>query len=135
MRNVRGLIEDFRTARREDQAVTPVVGALGGAALAFAVERYGPAPDAANFTITVSQAAGVAAERPGPRVHRAEHRARTTALAAGNMASKFSPRLLRMRLSGGGNKWVLGAFARHVAHFIASQILLRGGRATLWLRR
>ena len=126
MRNVRGLIEDFRTARREDQAVTPVVGALGGAALAFVVERYGPAPDAANFTITVSQArasllSALALVFTGLSIVLA-----LTALSAGNMASKFSPRLLRMRLRGGGNKWVLGAFAATASFIITSQILLRG---------
>ena len=126
MRNVRGLIEDFRTARREDQAVTPVVGALGGVALAFAVERYGPAPDAADFTITVAQArssllSALALVFTGLSIVLA-----LTALAAGNMASKFSPRMLRMRLSGGGNKWVLGAFAATASFIITSQILLRG---------
>lgn len=30
MGNIRGLVEDFRTARKEDQAVTPIVGAIAG---------------------------------------------------------------------------------------------------------
>ena len=126
MGNIRGLIEDFRTARKEDQAVTPIVGAIAGVALAFAIERYGPEPDPANFAITTSQArasllSALALVFTGLSIVLA-----LTALAAGNMASKFSPRLLRMRLSGGGNKWVLGAFALTAAYIIASQILLRG---------
>ena len=126
MGNIRGLVEDFRTAGREDQAVTPIVGAIAGVALAFAIERYGPEPDPANFTITTSQArasllSALALVFTGLSIVLA-----LTALAAGNMASKFSPRLLRMRLSGGGNKWVLGAFALTAAYIIASQILLRG---------
>jgi len=48
-----------------------------------------------------------------------------TALATGNMASKFSPRLLRMKLRSSGNKWVLGVFAATAAFIITSQVLLR----------
>ena len=126
MGNIRGLVEDFRTASREDQAVTPIIGAIAGVALAFAIERYGPEPDPANFAITTSQArasllSALALVFTGLSIVLA-----LTALAAGNMASKFSPRLLRMRLSGGGNKWVLGAFALTAAYIIASQILMRG---------
>ena len=126
MGNIRGLVEDFRTARKEDQAVTPIVGAIAGVALAFAIERYGPEPDPANFAIITSQArasllSALALVFTGLSIVLA-----LTALAAGNMASKFSPRLLRMRLSGGGNKWVLGAFALTAAYIIASQILMRG---------
>ena len=106
--------------------MTPIVGAIAGVALAFAIERYGPEPDPANFAITTSQArasllSALALVFTGLSIVLA-----LTALAAGNMASKFSPRLLRMRLSGGGNKWVLGAFALTAAYIIASQILMRG---------
>ncbi len=48
-----------------------------------------------------------------------------TSLTAGNMAGKFSPRLLRMKLRGSGNKWVLGAFSLTASFIITSQILLR----------
>ena len=49
-----------------------------------------------------------------------------TALATGNMASKFSPRLLRMKLRSSGNKWVLGVFAMTATFIVTSQVLLRG---------
>jgi len=126
MRNIRGLVEDFRTARQEDQAVTPIVGAIAGVALAFAIERYGPEPDPVSFAITTSQArasmlSALALVFTGLSIVLA-----LTALSAGNMASKFSPRLLRMRLSTSGNKWVLGAFSLTAAYILVSQILLRG---------
>lgn len=125
-RNLRGIAEDFRTARREDQALTPIAGAIAGIALAFVIERYGPEPDPADFAITTSQArasllSALALVFTGLSIVLA-----LTALAAGNMAGKFSPRLLRMRLSGSGNKWVLAAFALTAAFIVASQILLRG---------
>ena len=126
MRNIRGLVEDFRTATHEDQALAPIVGTIAGVALAFAVERYGPRPDHANFAITTSQArsslfSALALVFTGLSIVLA-----LTALSAGNTASKFSPRLLRMRLSGGANKRVLGVFALTAGYIIASQVLLRG---------
>jgi uncharacterized membrane protein len=48
-----------------------------------------------------------------------------TALTTGNMASRFSPRLPRMRLRTSGNKWVLATFAETVTFIITSQVLLR----------
>ena len=46
-------------------------------------------------------------------------------LTTGNMASKFSPRLLRMQLRSSGNKWVLATFAGTVGFIITSQVRLR----------
>ena len=85
-RNLRGFVEDFRTASREDQALTPTVGAIAGVALAFAIERYGPEPDPADFAITTAQArasllSALALVFTGLSIVLA-----LTALSAGNMA-------------------------------------------------
>ena len=48
-----------------------------------------------------------------------------TSLTAGTIASKFSPRLLRLKLRGDGNKWVLAAFSLTASFIITAQILLR----------
>ena len=126
MRNIRGFVDDVRAFFKESQAVTPVVWMIGGVIVAFAVEHYGPDPDPTDFAITVSQArasllSALALVFTGLSIVLA-----LTALAAGNTAGKFSPRLLRMRLRGGGNKLVLGVFSLTASFILASQILLRG---------
>ena len=125
MPNIRGVLDNVGTALEEDQALVAVLGALGGAAGAFLVERYGPEPDPATFAITVDQArasllSALALVFTGLSIVLA-----LTALATGNMASKFSPRLLRMKLRTSGNKWVLGVFAATATFILTSQILLR----------
>jgi uncharacterized membrane protein len=125
MPSIRGFLDDVVTALEEDQALVAVIGALGGAVGAVVVERLGPEPDPDTFAITVDQArasllSALALVFTGLSIVLA-----LTALATGNMASKFSPRLLRMRLRTSGNKWVLGVFAATAAFIITSQVLLR----------
>lgn len=126
MRGVRGVLYDISTSLEEDQALTAVFGAVAGGFLAFVIERYGADPDPETFAITVDQArasllSALALVFTGLSIVLA-----LTSLTAGNMASKFSPRLLRMKLRGSGNKWVLGTFALTSSFIITSQILLRG---------
>ncbi len=125
MRGVRGVLDDISTSLEEDQGLTAVLGAIAGAFLAFAIERYGADPDPETFAITVDQArasllSALALVFTGLSIVLA-----LTSLTAGNMATKFSPRLLRMKLRGSGNKWVLGTFALTASFIITSQILLR----------
>lgn len=125
MRSIRGVFDDVRTALGENQDITAVLGAIAGAFLATAVERYGADPDPETFAITVDQArasllSALALVFTGLSIVLA-----LTALTAGTMASKFSPRLLRMKLRGSGNKWVLATFALTASFIITSQILLR----------
>ena len=125
MRNIRGVFDDVRTALGENQDITAVLGAIAGAFLATAVERYGADPDPETFAITVDQArasllSALALVFTGLSIVLA-----LTALTAGTMASKFSPRLLRMKLRGSGNKWILATFALTASFIITSQILLR----------
>ncbi|MFW2336177.1 DUF2254 family protein [Ilumatobacter sp.] len=125
MPSIRGILDDVETALEEDQALVAVIGALGGAVGAFVVERFGPEPDPEVFAITVDQArasllSALALVFTGLSIVLA-----LTALATGNMASKFSPRLLRMKLRTSGNKWVLTVFAATAAFIITSQVLLR----------
>ena len=125
MPSIRGILDDVETALEEDQALVAVIGALGGAVGAIMVERFGPEPDPEVFAITVDQArasllSALALVFTGLSIVLA-----LTALATGNMASKFSPRLLRMRLRTSGNKWVLAVFAATAAFIITSQVLLR----------
>ncbi len=125
MRGVRGVLDDISTSLEEDQGLTAVFGAIAGGFLAFAIERYGADPDPETFAITVDQArasllSALALVFTGLSIVLA-----LTSLTAGNMASKFSPRLLRMKLRGSGNKWVLGTFALTASFIITSQILLR----------
>ena len=125
MPSIRGVIDDIETALEEDQALAAVLGGLGGLAGAFVVERYGPEPDPDTFAIMIDQArssllSALALVFTGLSIVLA-----LTALTTGNMASKFSPRLLRMRLRSSGNKWVLATFAGTVGFIITSQVLLR----------
>lgn len=126
MRNIRGILDDVTSSLEEDQGLTAILGAIAGGFLAAAIERYGGDPDPETFAITVDQArasllSALALVFTGLSIVLA-----LTSLTAGNMASKFSPRLLRMKLRGGGNKWVLGTFALTASFIITSQILLRG---------
>ena len=125
MPSIRGVIDDIETALEEDQALAAVLGGLGGLAGAFLAERYGPEPDPDTFAIMIDQArasllSALALVFTGLSIVLA-----LTALTTGNMASKFSPRLLRMRLRSSGNKWVLSSFAGTVTFIITSQVLLR----------
>lgn len=126
MPRIRGVLDDISTSLEEDQGLTAIVGATVGAFAAIAIERYGTAPDPETFAITVDQArasllSALALVFTGLSIVLA-----LTSLAAGNMASKFSPRLLRMKLRDSGNKWVLGTFSLTASFIITSQILLRG---------
>ena len=40
-RNSRGLLDDLKTSLEENQEIAPVLGAVAGAILATATERYG----------------------------------------------------------------------------------------------
>ncbi len=125
MRSSRGVLDDITTALEENQEITAIGGAIAGAFLATATERYGAEADPETFAITVEQArasllSALALVFTGLSIVLA-----LTALTAGTMASKFSPRLLRMRLRGGGNKWVLGTFALTASFIVTSQLLLR----------
>ena len=126
MRNIRGLLSDFGNSLEEDQGLIAVAGAVGGAALAFFVERHGPAPDPADFGITITQARSSLLNALALVFTGLSMVLALTALATGNMASKFSPRLLRMKLRSSANKWVLGVFAMTAAFIVTSQVLLRG---------
>ena len=126
MRGIRGVLDDIGTSLEENQGLTAVVGAIAGGFLAIATERYGVDPDPATFAVSVDQArasllSALALVFAGLGIVLA-----LTSLTAGNMASKFSPRLLRMMLRGSGNKWVLGTFSLTASYIITSQILLRG---------
>ena len=125
MRNVRATLEDLRTALGENQEITAVLGAGLGIVLATVVERHGAPPDPETFAITVAQArasllSALAIVFTGLSIILA-----LTALTAGNMASKFSPRLLRMFLRGTGNKWVLATFSLTASYILTTQVLLR----------
>jgi len=125
MPSIRGVVDDIETALEEDQGLAAVLGALGGFAGAILAERYGPEPEPDAFAITIAQArssllSALALVFTGLSIVLA-----LTALTTGNMASKFSPRLLRMRLRSSGNKWVLGVFAGTVGFIMTSQVLLR----------
>jgi len=125
MPSIRGFLDNAATSLVEDQALLAMLGALGGGGGAFLVERYGPAPDPVTFAITVDQArasllSALALVFTGLSIVLA-----LTALATGNMASKFSPRLLRMKLRTSGNKWVLSVFAATATFILTSQVLLR----------
>lgn len=125
MRNFRGVVDDLSTALEENLEITTIAGAVLGALLATAIDRYGPGPDPQSFAITVDQArasllSALALVFTGLSIVLA-----LTALTAGNMASKFSPRLLRMGLRGSGNKWVLATFSLTAGFIITSQVLLR----------
>ena len=131
MPSIRGIRDNIQNVLEEDQALTALVGAIGGAVGAFVTDRFGPEPDPETFAITVDQArssllSALALVFTGLSIVLA-----LTALATGNMASKFSPRLLRMRLRGGGNKRVLAVFAATAAFIITSQVLLRTGAGDL----
>ncbi|MGI9624067.1 MAG: DUF2254 family protein [Acidimicrobiales bacterium] len=125
MPSIKGILNDSRAVVEEDQALVAVIGALVGVGGAIVAERLGPEPDPDAFAITVDQArasllSALALVFTGLSIVLA-----LTALAIGNMASKFSPRLLRMTLRTSGNKWVLGVFAVTAAFIISSQVLLR----------
>lgn len=125
MRSIRGFLDDISTAFDENQEIAAFIGSISGVALAVSIERYGAEPDPATFAITVTQArasllSALALVFTGLSIVLA-----LTALTAGNMATKFSPRLLRMRLRGGGDKWVLAVFALTGSFILASQVLLR----------
>lgn len=130
MPNIRGVLDDIRTAVAEDQGLASIVGAVAGAFVGAAVERFGPAPEPDSFAVTVGQArsslmSALALVFTGLSIVLA-----LTALTTGNMASKFSPRLLRMKLrGGGGNKWVLGVFAMTASFILTSQVLLRSNNS------
>ena len=126
MRGIRGVLDDIGTSLEENQGLTAGIGAIAGASLAIATERYGVDPDPATFAISVDQArasllSALALVFAGLGIVLA-----LTSLTAGNMASKFSPRLLRMMLRSSGNKWVLGTFSLTASYIITSQILLQG---------
>ena len=128
MRGIRGVLADIGTSLEENQGLTAGVGAIAGGFLAIATERYGVDPDPATFVVSVDQArasllSALALVFAGLGIVLA-----LTSLTAGNMASKFSPRLLRMMLRGSGNKWVLGTFSLTASYIITSQILLRACR-------
>ena len=138
MPSIRGVLNDVKAALEEDQALVGVLGALSGAVGAIVVERIGPEPDPDTFAITVDQARASLLSMLALVFTALSIVLALTALAAGNMAGK--PRLLRMRLRGSGNKWVLGVFAATAAFIITSQVLLRSRASeelapplTMWL--
>ena len=125
MPSIRGVVNDIGTAVEEDQGVAAILGGLGGLAGAVVAERYGPEADLDAFAVTIAQArasllSALALVFTGLSIVLA-----LTALTTGNMASKFSPRLLRMRLRSSGNKSVLATFAGTVGFILTSQVLLR----------
>jgi len=125
MRNVRGVIDDLRTALRENQEFAPILGAALGALSAVAVERYGPTPDQGSVAVTVTQArasllSALALVFTGLSIVLA-----LTSLTAGSTANMFSKRLLRMQLRRSSDKLVLGVFALTASFIVGSQILLR----------
>lgn len=125
MTNHRGTFEDFRTAFEEDQAVLAIFGALSGVVAALLVDLYGPDPDPPTLTVTITQAratllSALALVWTGLSIVLA-----LTALTTGNMASKFSPRFLRMKLRHSSDKWVLSAFVLTASFIVTSQVLLR----------
>jgi uncharacterized membrane protein len=125
MRNIRGIVDDFRTTMEEDQALLAVAGALTGIVAALLVDEYGPGAETSTLTITITQAratllSALALVFTGLSIVLA-----LVALTTGNMASKFSPRFLRMKLRHSSNKWVLSVFVLTASFIITSQILLR----------
>ncbi len=126
MRNNRGMLEDFRTAVGENQEITAILGTVVGVVLATVLERNSPQPDPETFAITVAQARNSLLSALGLVFTGLSIVLALTALTAGNMASKFSARLLRMRLRGNGNKWMLATFALTASFILTSQVLLRG---------
>ena len=125
MANTRGTLNDFRTTFKEDQVILALFGALSGVAAALLMDLYGPDPESSTLTITVTQARAVllralALVWTGLSIVLA-----LTALTTGNMASKFSPRFLRMSLRHSSNKWVLCVFVLTASFIVTSQILLR----------
>ena len=126
MRNNRGMLEDFRTAVGENQEITAILGTVVGVVLATVIERNSPQPDPETFAITVAQARTSLLSALGLVFTGLSIVLALTALTAGNMASKFSARLLRMRLRGNGNKWVLATFTLTASFILTTQVLLRG---------
>ena len=125
MANIRGTIDDFRTTSKEDQALLALIGALCGVAAAFVVDLYGPDPAPSTLTVTITQAratllSALALVFTGLSIVLA-----LTALTTGNMANKFSPRFLRMKLRHSSDKWMLSAFVFTASFIVTSQILLR----------
>ena len=125
MANIRGTLDDFRTTSKEDQALLALIGALCGVAAAFVVDLYGPDPAPSTLTVTITQAratllSALALVFTGLSIVLA-----LTALTTGNMANKFSPRFLRMKLRHSSDKWMLSAFVFTASFIVTSQILLR----------
>jgi len=125
MPNIRGTVGDFRTTSKEDQALLALLGALCGVVAAFVVDLYGPDPEPSTLTVTITQAratllSALALVFTGLSIVLA-----LTALTTGNMANKFSPRFLRMKLRHSSDKWMLSAFVFTASFIVTSQILLR----------
>ena len=125
MRNVRGVIDDLRTALRENQEFAAVLVRLWGHCWRWRVERYGPTPDQGSVAVTVTQArasllSALALVFTGLSIVLA-----LTSLTAGSTANMFSKRLLRMQLRRSSDKLVLGVFALTASFIVGSQILLR----------
>ncbi len=56
MRNIRGMLDNFRTAVGESQEIMAISGTVVGVVLATVIERNSPQPDPETFAITVAQA-------------------------------------------------------------------------------
>lgn len=126
MRNIRGMLDNLRTAVAESQEIMAILGTVTGVVLATVIERNSPQPDPETFAITVAQARTSLLSALGLVFTGLSIVLALTALTAGNMASKFSARLLRMRLRGNGNKWMLATFALTASFILTTQVLLRG---------
>jgi uncharacterized membrane protein len=125
MRNIRGVLDEIGISLEENQEIAAIVGAAAGVFLATAAERYGAEPNRETFAITVDQARASLLSSLALVFTALSIVLALTALTAGTMASKFSPRLLRMKLRNNGNKWVLGTFSLTASFIVTSQILLR----------
>ena len=124
MANFRGLLENTKTALKEDQALAAGVSAGCGVVAAVMTERLGPEADPTTFAVTASEARSSLLSMLALVFTALSIVLALTALTTSNMASKFSPRVLRMHLRGNENKWVLAVFALTASFILASQVLL-----------
>lgn len=124
-RRSRWHVETMRSAMRENQVVLPLVSALLGVLLAFLTERFGPAadPDFAQITVAQARASGLAVV--GLLFSALAILLALTALTAQNMASRFSPRLFRLKLRVRIDKLVFAAFALTGGYVMTYQVLYR----------
>ncbi len=126
MHNIRDKYESLRRAVRDNQALAPGLGMVVGILLALAVERFGSAADPRSFAITVAQARSSLLSTLGLVFTGLSIVLALTAVTTQNMAAKFSPRLLQIKLRTASNKIVLAGFSLTAAFILSSQVLIRG---------